>query len=36
MKEYASQALSILDSFPESDAKESLKALVEYTMNREK
>ena len=36
MKEYARDAISILDNFPDSDAKESLKSLVDYTMNREK
>ena len=36
MKEYARDAISILDDFPDSDAKESLKSLVDYTMNREK
>ena len=36
MKEYAKDAISILDDFPDSDAKDSLKSLVDYTMNREK
>lgn len=36
MNDYARDAISILDDFPDSDAKESLKALVDYTMNREK
>ena len=36
MKEYAKDAISILDDFPDSEAKESLKSLVDYTMNREK
>ena len=36
MKAYADDAIGILDGFPDSDAKESLKALVDYTMNREK
>ena len=36
MKAYADDAISILDDFPDSDAKDSLKALVDYTMNRKK
>ena len=36
MKTYADDAIGILDGFSDSDAKESLKALVDYTMNREK
>jgi len=36
MKAYADDAIGILNGFPDSAAKESLKALVDYTMNREK
>jgi octaprenyl-diphosphate synthase len=36
MNEYASKALNLIEDFPESDAKASLKLLVNYTMNREK
>jgi octaprenyl-diphosphate synthase len=36
MHEYKDQALAILEEFPASEAKESLKALVIYTTNRKK
>ena len=36
MQQYAKDAIAIIEPFPESPAKESLKALVEYTMNRDK
>lgn len=36
MNEYAQEALKILSVFPDNEAKESLKGLVKYTMNREK
>ncbi|MEJ6506200.1 MAG: polyprenyl synthetase family protein [Crocinitomicaceae bacterium] len=36
MNEYAQEALEILSEFPDNEAKESLKGLVKYTMNREK
>lgn len=36
MHEYKDKALAILEEFPDSDAKESLKLLVNYSINREK
>lgn len=36
MHEYKDKALDILEEFPESEAKESLKLLVNYSINREK
>lgn len=36
MNMYQEQALAILDEFPDSDAKKSLKALLDYTINRNK
>ena len=36
MMEYGSRALEILDSYPDSEAKESLKELVNYTVKRKK
>lgn len=36
MHEYKDKALAILEEFPESEAKESLKLLVNYSINREK
>jgi len=36
MQQYVQEAYAILDTFPESPSKESLKALVQYTIEREK
>ena len=36
MKNYQKEALNILSEFPDSDAKNSLKLLVDYVINREK
>ena len=36
MHRYKDEALDILKSFPESDSKNSLIGLVEYTISREK
>ena len=36
MKEYKAKALSILDGFKDSEAKESLRILLEYVIEREK
>ena len=36
MKNYQKEALDILDQFPNSDAKNSLKLLVNYVINRKK
>lgn len=36
MHEYKDKALAILDEFPQSEAKESLQLLVNYSINREK
>jgi octaprenyl-diphosphate synthase len=36
MKNYQKEALAILSEFPNSDAKNSLKLLVDYVINREK
>lgn len=36
MREYANEALEILDTFPENPARESLRELVNYTINRKK
>lgn len=36
MLEYTEEALTILQEFPDSDAKESLKQLVDYTIHRKK
>lgn len=36
MREIAAEALAILDSFPGNEASESLRALVNYTIDREK
>jgi octaprenyl-diphosphate synthase len=36
MNQYRDKALAILDSFPESDVKESLKEFVQYTTSRKK
>jgi octaprenyl-diphosphate synthase len=36
MYEYRDQAMSILDELPDGDAKNSLRILVNYTIEREK
>lgn len=36
MKDYHSKAISLLDEFPDSPSKQSLKALVDYTIERKK
>jgi octaprenyl-diphosphate synthase len=36
MNEFANKAISLLEPFPESDAKKSLLGLVHYTINRDK
>jgi octaprenyl-diphosphate synthase len=35
MREYATKALNLIEDFPDNEAKNSLKLLVNYTMNRE-
>ena len=36
MKYFTNKALSLIENFPENEAKKALKALVKYTINREK
>ena len=36
MKHFTNKALSLIENFPENEAKKALKALVKYTINREK
>ena len=36
MNQYRDKALAILDSYPDSDVKESLKEFVSYTTSRKK